>query len=226
MSVGNRIRTNFERPSKELVESFRGIPVANLDDCMNRMSSLDAGISPVNHSPLLGTAFTVRCPAGDNLMFHKALDLAQPGDILVIAAGGSMSRALCGEIMSNYAKKRGIVGFIIDGCIRDIDELSQFTDFPVYARGVVPNGPYKNGPGEIGYPVACGGQVIKPGDILLGDGDSVLVIPQEDAEGLAEQGRAVMLKEQGQLKGIEESCSFPRPFVDATLKSIGTEMVD
>lgn len=160
MAVGCRIKKNIVRPDRSLVEAFRGIPVANIDDCMNRLSAVQAELCPMNSSPLLGTAFTVKCPAGDNLMFHKALDLAQPGDVLVIAAGGSMSRALCGEIMATYARSRGIAGFIIDGCVRDRDELAQFTDFPVYAKGVIPNGPYKNGPGEINFPVSVGGQVI------------------------------------------------------------------
>ena len=100
---------------------------------------------------LLGTAFTVNAPAGDNLLFHAALDMAQPGDVIVLANKGSMSRALCGEIMSNYAKKRGLAGIIIDGCVRDSYTLSQM-DFPVYAKGITPNGPYKNGPGEMNFP--------------------------------------------------------------------------
>ena len=131
MSVGCRIRRDFPRPDRALVEAFRGLPVANLDDCMGRIAAVDAGLKNVNKTPLLGVAFTVRCPAGDNLMFHKALDLAQPGDILVIASGGSLSRSLCGEIMSTYARSRGIAGFVVDGCIRDYDELSALTDFPV-----------------------------------------------------------------------------------------------
>lgn len=226
MSVNCRIRKNFPRPDRALVEAFRGIPVANIDDCMNRMAAVDTRLEPMNHSPLLGVAFTVKCPAGDNLMFHKALDLAQPGDVLVIAAGGSLSRALCGEIMATYAKSRGLAGFIIDGCVRDRDELAQFEDFPVYARGVVPNGPYKNGPGEINFPVSVGGQVICPGDILVGDGDSVLVIKPEDAERLAKEAAAVHAKEEGQIAGILAGKGFPRPFVDQILEQIGVEYVD
>ena len=226
MSVNCRIRKNFPRPDRALVEAFRGIPVANIDDCMNRMAAVDTRLEPMNHSPLLGVAFTVKCPAGDNLMFHKALDLAQPGDVLVIAAGGSLSRALCGEIMATYAKSRGLAGFIIDGCVRDRDELAQFDDFPVYARGVVPNGPYKNGPGEINFPVSVGGQVICPGDILVGDGDSVLVIKPEDAERLAKEAAAVHAKEEGQIAGILAGKGFPRPFVDQILEQIGVEYVD
>lgn len=226
MSAGCRIKRSFTRPDKALVEAFRGIPVANIDDCMGRIASVEARLEPMNKSPMLGVAFTVRCPAGDNLMFHKALDMAQPGDVLVIASGGSMSRALCGEIMATYAKSRGLAGFIIDGCVRDRDELAEFTDFPIYAKGVVPNGPYKNGPGEINFPVCVGGQVINPGDILVGDGDSVVVIRPEDAERVAKEAAAVQKKEQGQIADILSGKGFPRPFVDQILEQIGVEYVD
>ena len=115
MSLGCRIRRNFERPSKELVEAFRGIPVANIDDNCGRIAAVDSSIFPLNpKARLLGTAFTVNAPAGDNLLFHKALDMARPGDVIVLANKGSMSRALCGEIMSNYAKSRGIAGIAIN----------------------------------------------------------------------------------------------------------------
>ena len=147
MSLGCRIKRNFERPSKELIEAFRGIPVANIDDNMGRIAAVDSSIYPLNpNARLLGTAFTVNAPAGDNLLFHASLDMAQPGDVIVLANKGSMSRSMCGEIMSNYAKKRGLAGIIIDGCVRDSYALREL-DFPVYAKGVTPNGPYKNGPG-------------------------------------------------------------------------------
>lgn len=137
-----------------------------------------------------------------------------------------MSRSLCGEIMATYARSRGIAGFIIDGCVRDRDELAQFTDFPIYAKGVTPNGPYKNGPGEINFPVSLGGQVICPGDILVGDGDSILVIKPEDAEALAKAAAAVKVKEEGQIRDIKAGKGFPRPFVDQILEQIGVEYVD
>lgn len=122
MSAGCRIRRNFERPAKELVEAFRGIPVANIDDNCGRIAAVDASIFPLNpKARLLGTAFTVNAPAGDNLLFHAALDMAQPGDVIVLANKGSMSRALCGEIMSNYAKKRGLaVSSLTDVCVTAI----------------------------------------------------------------------------------------------------------
>ena len=221
MAVGCRIRKDFERPAKELVEAFRGLPVANIDDTMGRIAAVDASIYPLNPDiRLLGTAFTVNAPAGDNLLFHASLDMAQPGDVIVLANKGSMSRSLCGEIMSNYAKSRGLAGIIIDGCVRDCYALRKL-DFPVYAKGVTPNGPYKNGPGEMNYPVAFGGIVINPGDIIIGDADGLLVIDPKYAKEIAEKAWAVNKSEVGQLQGILSGKGWPRPWVEDKLKEVG-----
>ena len=226
MALGCRIRRNFERPSKELVEAFRGIPVANIDDNCGRIAAVDSSIFPLNpKARLLGTAFTVNAPAGDNLLFHKALDMAQPGDVIVLANKGSLSRALCGEIMSNYAKSRGLAGIIIDGCVRDSAALREL-DFPVYAKGVTPNGPYKNGPGEMNFPVSFAGIIINPGDIIVGDADGLLVIRPEDAEELAKKAKAWHDSEEKQLEGILTKGEWVRPWVDDKLKEVGFEFVD
>ena len=226
MSAGCKIKKNFERPAKELVEGFRGIPVANIDDNMGRIAAVDASIFPLNpNAKLLGTAFTVNAPAGDNLLFHKALDMAQPGDVIVLANKGSLSRSLCGEIMSNYAKSRGLAGIIIDGCVRDSAALREL-DFPVYAKGVTPNGPYKNGPGEMNFPVSFAGIIINPGDIIVGDADGLLVIRPEDAEELAKKAKAWHDSEEKQLEGILTKGEWVRPWVDDKLKEVGFEFVD
>ena len=225
-NVGCRIRKEFERPDRKLIEAFKDIPVANIDDCMNRTAAVDSQPKPMNKARLLGTAFTVKAPAGDNLMFHKALDMAKPGDVLVIATFGSQSRSLCGEIMTRYAMSKGLAGFVVDGCIRDSVEIGQITDFPVYAKGVTPNGPYKNGPGEINFPVSCGNQVICPGDILVGDGDGLLVIKPEEAAELAERAKKVSRDETKQFAGIAAGTGLNRDWVDAKLESIGVEYVD
>lgn len=226
MSAGCKIRKNFERPSKDLVEAFRGIPVANIDDNCGRIAAVDASIYPLNpKARLLGTAFTVNAPAGDNLLFHKALDMAQPGDVIVLANKGSMSRALCGEIMSSYAQSRGIAGIIIDGCVRDSDTLSEM-DFPVYAKGVTPNGPYKNGPGEMNFPVSFAGIIINPGDIIVGDSDGLIAIKPEDAKELAELAKAYHASEEKQMEGILNRGEWPRSWVDSKLAEVGFEFVD
>ena len=226
MAVGCRIKKDFERPAIELVEAFRGLPVANIDDTMGRIAAVDHSIFPLNPEVrLLGTAFTVNAPAGDNLLFHASLDMAKPGDVIVLANKGSLSRSLCGEIMSNYAKSRGLAGIIIDGCVRDSYALSKL-DFPVYAKGVTPNGPYKNGPGEMHYPVAFGGSVITPGDIIVGDADGILVIDPKYAEEIAQKAWAVNKSEVGQLSGILSGKGWPRPWVEDKLKEVGFSFED
>lgn len=226
MSVGCRIKRNFERPARELVEAFRDIPVANIDDNMGRIAAVDQSIFPLNPDvSLLGTAFTVNAPAGDNLLFHKALDMAEPGDVIVLANKGSLSRSLCGEIMSSYAKSRGLAGIIIDGCVRDSAALRKL-DFPVYAKGITPNGPYKNGPGEMNFPVSFAGIIINPGDIIVGDADGLLVIPPQYAQELATKAKAYHESEVRQLSGIHTKGEWTRPWVDEKLKEVGFEFVE
>ena len=183
MSIGNRIYTKIDRPDRALVEKFRGIPASNLGDMMNRLYCMRENITSMGQTKtwLVGTAFTVKVPDGDNAFLHRALDLAQPGDVIVVDGNGCTSRSLMGEIMFTYAKNKGIAGIVLDGAIRDADSLYEL-EIPVYAVAVTPQGPYKNGPGEINVPVSCGGQVVFPGDILVGDADGICVIRKEDAQ--------------------------------------------
>ena len=183
MSIGNRIITKIDRPDRSLVEKFNGIPSSNIGDMMNRLYCMRQNITRIGQHKtwLVGTAFTVRVPDGDNAFIHRALDLAESGDVIVIDGNGCTSRSLMGEIMFTYAKNRGIAGIVVDGAIRDSDALDEL-DIPVYAIAVTPQGPYKNGPGEINVPISCGGQVVFPGDILVGDADGICVIRKEDAE--------------------------------------------
>ena len=175
-AIGAQIINAVRRPPRELVDRFAGIPSSNIGDMLNRMYCMRSDIkSYTRNLRLLGTAITVNAPEGDNLLFHRAIDLAEPGDVIVVNGSGSMSRSLCGEMMYTYAKARGVAGFVVDGCIRDSDALETL-GFPVYAIGLTPQGPWKNGPGEINVPIACGGVVVFPGDILVGDSDGIVVI--------------------------------------------------
>lgn len=224
MSCGNRIIRDFVRPDKALVEAFRGIPAANIDDNMNRVAAVADRIRPLNHVPMVGTAFTVRVPQGDNLMFHAALDLAKPGDVIVIDADNSRDRAIFGGNMATYCQIRGIAGIVCDGAIRDVADLEAL-DMAVYATGTTPNGPYKNGPGEINVPISIGGVIVRPGDILVGDRDGVVVIPAECAEEILIAARKTVEKETNTLIKMKESGLYPRPWVDEKLKEIGCEII-
>ena len=222
MAYGCRIVEDFQRPAPELVALFQGMPVANIDDCMNRVAAADAAIEPIGHKgQLLGAAFTVGVPQGDNLMSHAAMDLAKPGDVVVIDAGGFTDRAIFGELMAAYCKSRGIRGIVCDGAVRDREGLAAMADFPVYARGVTPNGPYKNGPGEINVPVVIGGKVVRPGDIVVGDDDGVLFIPPEQAEAIARATAEVEKKEAKIMEQILQEGTYIRPWVEEKLREIG-----
>lgn len=182
--IGNRIFNHVYRPDPQLIEAFRSLPASNINDEMGRLYCMNSSIAPLNHVvSMVGTAFTVKAPAGDNLMFHQALDMAQPGDIIVVDGSGDMNRALAGEIMMRFASLKGLAGVVVDGCLRDLDGIKSLS-MPVYAKGITPQGPYKAGPGEINVPVVCGGQVVLPGDLLVGDADGIVVIRRQDAQNV------------------------------------------
>lgn len=201
--IGNRIFTKVDRVAPELVEKFRGLPSSNINDEMNRlfcMHSYMQLLNPETATPsMVGTAITVKAPIGDNLFFHQALDMAQPGDIIVVDGGNGNNRSLCGEIMLRFAQKKGLAGIIVDGCVRDLDGIRGLT-MPVYASGVTPQGPFKFGPGEVNSAIACGGQVVFPGDLIVGDADGIVVVHKQDVEEVLE---AAVTKKAGEDKTFE-----------------------
>jgi regulator of RNase E activity RraA len=194
---------------------------------MNRIFCVDSAIKSVNGLPLLGTAFTLHLPSGDNLLFHKALDMAQPGDVLVMACGG-MERSYCGELMMMCARNRSLAGFAIDGCIRDIDEASRM-DFPVFAKGVTPQGPYKFGPGEINVPIAFGGQVVFPGDIVVGDKDGIIFIRPSEADEILQKSWAQNDKEtalHARYDTGDTVSSYSKDIMDKALQNLNCQIIE
>ncbi|NDV51156.1 MULTISPECIES: RraA family protein [unclassified Salipiger] len=220
MSIGFRICTREQVASKELVEAFSKLPVANVSDSMSRLSAAGPALRPMHASGgMAGVAITVKCRPGDNLMLHKAIDMAVPGDVIVVDAGGETTNALMGELMLAYAIKRGVVGFVLNGAIRDLDAFVE-TNLPTFAVGVTHRGPYKDGPGEINVPISLGGMVINPGDIVIGDADGVLSVPLADAEEVLAKTEAKQDAEVRQMKAIAEGTN-DRTWVDAALKKLG-----
>ena len=179
---GFRITPNTTRPDRSLIEELKRFPTADISDLLNRLYTLNPTIKNLTGGDsLFGPACTVKVFPGDNLMVHKALDLALPGDVIVVDAGGSESNGVMGDLIATKAKHRGIAGFIIDGLVRDLPRIKA-VDLPIYAKGTTPIGPLHRGPGEINFPISCGGIVINPGDIVCADEDGVVVVRQEFAE--------------------------------------------
>ena len=223
MNIGNRFFTDVRRPDRALIESFRGLPSSNINDEINRLFCMHDYITLLNPDTadqLLGTAITVKAPIGDNLMFHQALDMAQPGDIIVVDGGSGCNRSLAGEIMLRFAQEKGLAGVVVDGCLRDLDGITTL-HMPVYAKGITPQGPYKNGPGEVNTPIACGGQVVFPGDILVGDRDGIVVIRPQDAPAILE---AAIKKKAGEDKTFELMASDVKAYADRHLSTTAKRM--
>ena len=221
-NIGFRILPAPKRPSAALLKQFKNVVVAHLSDSMNRLPGGD-GLDPMHRGDhMVGVALTVRVCPGDNLMVHKAIDIAQPGDVIVVAAGGDLSQAIIGEIMSTMAAKRGCAGMVIDGAIRDSGALAQ-SKFPVYARGVTHRGPYKNGPGEINVPVSIGGMVVNPGDIIVGDDDGMIAVGQDIAAIVLAAAKAKAKDEDAMLKNIRKGKKIDRSWVDNSLRAKGCD---
>ena len=175
--IGFQICKRARKVDPGITAKFRELPVANISDSMSRMAAGGPSLRPIHKAgPLAGPAFTVKTRPGDNLMVHKAIDIADPGDVIVVDGGGDLTNSLIGELMSAYAESRGIAGIVIYGAIRDYDTLHAGS-FPIYAAGVTHRGPYKDGPGEINVPIAIAGMVIEPGDLIVGDGDGIVCFP-------------------------------------------------
>lgn len=191
-----RITSSWERPDRALLAGFAKFPVANLGDAMERLGICDAGISNIwSGGKFVGSAFPVLTTAGDNAAIIKSLEYLQPGDALMVNGGGYLGRALIGDNLAQRFALRGAVGAVLDGCVRDRETIANL-GFPVFARGVTPAGPFKNGPGVVGEDVAIGGVVCHPGDIVCADSDGIIVIPPARADEVLTAVLGIVAREQ------------------------------
>ncbi|MFG3026517.1 RraA family protein [Streptomyces sp. NPDC048254] len=192
-----RVHDTWERVDAQLLEQFREHSVANLGDALDRLNIVDGGIAPIwNGARAVGTALPVFTVAGDNKAVIAALDHIRPGDILVINALGYDGRAIIGDNLAQRFAVFGAAGAVVDGYVRDraiIEKLG----IPVFARGLTPAGPFKNGPGTIGEAVAIGGVVVNPGDIVAADEDGVIVIPPHRADEALTAVKEIVAREAG-----------------------------
>ncbi|NLA91429.1 MAG: RraA family protein [Synergistaceae bacterium] len=227
MTVGFRVFLQRTLPPKELVESFRSIPAANIADCMGRHNAMTPEIrlmTKPGEFSMVGVALTVKSCYGDNLMLHQALDMAGEGDIIVASNEGGRNRSLLGEIMYRQGERKKIAGLVLDGPIRDAREIYGGS-VPLYASGATPGGPYKEGPGEINVPLSCGGVQVNPGDIIVGDFDGAIVIPRQDAREILEAVKAFQQNDQRKLRAAIDGTA-DRSWVMKQLKAKGCQFTD
>ena len=220
---GFRTRKAIERTDPEVIGGLGEFETPDISDLMNRLYTMSPAIRNQTAPQLriLGPACTVRVFPGDNLMVHRSLDIAQPGDIVVVDAGGSSMNAVLGDLISTKARHRGIAGFVVDGLVRDIPGIIAL-NLPVYARGVTPIGPLHRGPGEVNYPIQCGGIVVNPGDVISGDANGVVVVPREIAPVLLVRLRERREVQANYLAAVVRG-DFSNAWVDALLAEGGCE---
>jgi regulator of RNase E activity RraA len=222
---GFRLRYGVGRPDPEVVEGFGEFPAPDISDLMNRLYTPSSQIKNLTDPDLriLGPACTVKVYPGDNLAVHKSLDIAQPGDVIVVDAGASTMNAVLGDLVSTKARHRGVQGFVVDGLIRDLPAIRALGDFPVFARGVTPIGPLHRGPGEVNYPISCGGIVVHSGDIVVGDLNGVVIVPRDLAEDILQRLRQRTAEEADYKQAIARG-EFSNAWVDTLLESAGVQI--
>lgn len=215
------IRREIDRVPAAVVRHASAFGASVLADVAGRRGTLDGRIQPLSRSMrMAGPAITVEVRPGDNLMIHAAIAIAQPGDILVVDGKGDRSCALMGSIMVRACKKLGLAGIVLDGAHRDSEEILAL-GVPLYSVGSNPNGPTKNVPGRINWPISCGGTAISPGDLVVGDGDGVVVIARENAEPLLALAAKKLDDERVRIADIESGNNVLPKWLDAALRAAG-----
>lgn len=179
-----------------IVNQFSEIPTTAVSDAMDGMNNMESSIKPLKEVyKVVGRAFTVQMPVGDNSMILRAFNEAKPGDVIVVDAKGDTYRAIAGDFMVSIAQTLGIQGIVVDGVIRDIVGIKAL-DFPVFCKGTTVAASAKSGGGKVQVPISCGGVSVHPGDLIVGDADGVVLIPQEKEEEILKKAKEKLEKDE------------------------------
>jgi len=221
------VESDVDRPDSDVVSAFEGIPSAVVSDVTGAGVAMDSGIDPVyGGAEAAGTALTVRASPGDNLAIHKAITVAEPGDVLVVDGDGYTETAYVGELMCASCRAQGLAGVVVDGAIRDREEVAGM-EFPLYARGTHPQGPLKRAPGSVNVTVSCGGVTVAPGDVVVGDGDGVAVVPADDAGAVLERAREKLDAEATLRERVEDGeYLYEIGGYDAAFENLDVDVID
>ncbi len=218
-------RRHFPRPEAALLARFAEAVTGNVADAQGGAGVLDFRVKPVTRAQrFAGPALTVLAGPRDNLALWAALEIAKPGDVLVVATGGYTASSVCGDVLVGMARNRGLAAIVTDGTIRDAAGIDA-VGIPVFAQGISPRAPLKNGPGEIGQRVALGDVSVDAGDIVVGDGDGVVVVPLAAAGAVADALEAVLRKEAASEREVAEGRTLPS-WMDAILRARGIRNLD
>jgi 4-hydroxy-4-methyl-2-oxoglutarate aldolase len=219
------IRRSFPRPTEAQLAAFRGAPTGFVCDARGRRGALDHRIRRLfGRETVVGTALTADCGPRDNLAAWAAIGVARPGDVLVLATGGYEGASVAGDVMVGMARNAGIAAVVTDGMVRDLAGIAE-VGVPVYAVGLTPNSPWKNGPGAIGLAVAIGGETVHSGDILVCDAEGVVVVPLAEADAVIAELAEVKAKEVKMDAAVRAGDTAPAWLAEA-LRTKGVRHVD
>ena len=219
------INRNFERAEEKILKKFENIPTGNICDAQGRVGALDYRIKPVTQTTMFtGAALTVNSGPRDNLAAWAAIEEARPGDVIVISTGEYLGCSVLGDVYVGMARNAGVVAIVTDGAVRDLPGIEN-VGLPVFARGVCPNSPWKNGPGNIGLPITIGGGIVDAGDLLVGDQDGVVVVSRNRVEAVAENLKAVLAKEKQMEANVKAGKRIPA-WMEEIKKDKGVRYLD
>jgi regulator of RNase E activity RraA len=215
----NDIRRDFDRVTADVVRRAAAYAASILADVAGRRGTMSGRIAPLAPTMrLAGPAFTVEVRPGDNLMIHAAIAMARPGDVLVIDGKADRTCAQMGLIMMTACRQLGLGGVVLDAAIRDTEELREL-GFPVFAVGANPNGPTKNVAGRINWPVSCGGVAVRPGDLVVGDADGIVVVEREKAESLLGLAERKVADERARIAAITSGQDVRPKWLEGALRA-------
>jgi len=219
------INRGFDRTAAQLAKQFHQIPTGNICDAQGRAGAIDYRIKPIGRAAgFAGVALTVHAGPRDNLAPWAAMEIASPGDVIMIATGDHTATSVIGDIYVGMAKNAGVTAIVTDGVVRDVPGI-EAAGIPVFARGVSPNSPWKNGPGSVGLPVVLGGVIVEAGDIVAGDRDGVVIVSRLRAAAVLEELKTVRKKEE-QMEAAVKAGQIVPGWLAETLKTKGVQYLD
>lgn len=223
----HRIVKNIQRAAAETVKTLGEQGVATVHEAQSRTGLLNPYLRPIYPTAqVAGSAVTVSCQPGDNLMIHAAIEVCQPGDVLVVTTTSESTDGMFGELLATSCQAHGIAGLVIDAGVRDVADLTAM-NFPVWSKAISAQGTVKATPGSVNIEVVCAGAIIRPGDVIIGDVDGVVVVKREHAEAVSYLGQKRIEKEKmsrAMLRAGELGVDFYG--LRAKLKELGVEYVD
>jgi 4-hydroxy-4-methyl-2-oxoglutarate aldolase len=223
----HQVIRNIKRAEDEIIKTLGEQGVATIHEAQGRTGLLNPYLRPIYPSAkVAGSAITISCQPGDNLMIHAAIEVCQPGDVLVVTTTSESTDGMFGELLATSCQAHGIRGLVIDAGVRDVADLTAM-DFPVWSKAISAQGTVKATPGSVNIEVVCAGAIIRPGDVIVGDLDGVVVIKRELAAAVAQLGQKRLEKEassRAKLKAGELGVDFYG--LRAKLKELGVEYIE